>query len=179
MGVYVHETADVSSEAKVGDGTFIWHQAQLREGATLGRNCRLGKDVYIDKNVTVGDDSKIQNGATVYDGVTLEDGVFVGPHVIFTNDLYPGAQPDDWTIVPTLVKAGASLGANATILCGVIVGSYAVVAAGAVVTRDVFDHAQVAGNPAGHRGHSCDCGRPLDENLYRQRDDKTVRIEGA
>ncbi|MEE9197534.1 MAG: DapH/DapD/GlmU-related protein [bacterium] len=178
MGARIHETADVSEEAEVGDGTYVWNQAQIREGARVGRNCRLGKDVYVDKNVIVGDNCKIQNGATLYDGVTLEDEVFVGPHVVFTNDRYPRAQPDDWAIVPTLVRKGASIGANATILCGITIGSYAVVGAGAVLTRDVPDHALFLGNPARQRGYVCHCGRPLDENLYCAYDEKEVRIAG-
>lgn len=179
MGAYVHESAEVSPEAKVGEGTRIWNQAQVREGARLGRNCRLGKDVYVDKNVRVGDNCKIQNGATLYDGVTLEDDVFVGPHVVFTNDLYPRAQPNDWEIVPTLVRSGASIGANATILCGVTIGTFAVVGAGSVVTGDVPDHAIVLGNPARRWGYACHCGRPLDDKLYCAHDDKTLEIEGA
>ncbi len=179
MGIYVHETAEVSKDAEIGEETHIWHQAQVREGARIGHNCRLGKDVYIDKNVVVGDDCKIQNGATLYDGVTVEEAVFIGPHAIFTNDLYPRAQPDDWEIVPTLVKSGASIGANATILCGVTIGAYAVVGAGAVVTQDVPDHALVVGNPARQRGYACTCGRPLDAQHYCAHCDKTVAIEGA
>ncbi len=178
MAVHVHETAEVAEEAEVGDGTYVWHQAQVREGARIGRNCRLGKGVYIDKNVIVGDNCKIQNGATLYDGVALGDRVFVGPHVVFTNDPYPRAQPNDWEVVPTRVKMGASLGANATILCGITIGSYAVVGAGAVVTQDVPDHALVVGNPARQRGFVCHCGRPLDENLYCAYDEKEVRIAG-
>jgi acetyltransferase-like isoleucine patch superfamily enzyme len=178
MVVHSHPTAEISAAAEIGEGTYIWHHAQVREGAKVGRNCRLGKGVYVDKNVIVGDNCKIQNGATLYDGVTLEDEVFVGPHVVFTNDLYPRAHPDDWTIVPTLVKKGASLGANATILCGITIGSYAVVGAGAVVTRDVPDHALILGNPARQRGYVCHCGRPLDENLYCSYDEKEVRIAG-
>lgn len=179
MAVEVHETAEVSPEAIVGDGTTIWHQAQVREGARIGRNCRLGKDVYIDKNVVVGDDCKIQNGATLYDGVTVEDAVFIGPQAVFTNDPYPRARPDDWEIVSTLVKSGASIGANATILCGVTIGAYASVGAGAVVTQDVPDHALVIGNPARQRGFACTCGRPLDAQQYCAHCDKTVAVEGA
>ncbi len=178
MGVHIHDTAEVSQEAKIGDGTYIWHQAQVREGAKVGSNCRLGKGVYIDKNVVVGDNCKIQNGATLYDGVEVASDVFIGPHVVFTNDLYPRAQPDDWKIVPTMVKEGASIGANATILCGITIGSYGVIGAGSVVTQDVPDHAVVVGNPAQLRGYACHCGRPLDENLYCPHCEKEVRIKG-
>lgn len=168
---FIHPTAHISSQAHIGEGTKIWHQAQVREGATLGRNCIIGKDVYIDSNVTIGDNVKIQNGACVYHGVTLEDGVFVGPGVILTNDKLPRAiNPDgtlksdaNWEVSPTLVKRGASLGAGAVILPGVTIGQFAMIAAGAVVTRDVPDYGLVIGNPARLRGFVCPCGRRLQE----------------
>lgn len=176
MAVHIHPTAEIDKRAEVGDGTYIWHQVQVREGANIGRNCRLGKGVYIDKNVKIGNDCKIQNGAVVYDGVTLEDGVLVGPHVTFTNDLYPRAKSEDWEIVPTTVRAGASIGANATIVCGVTIGPYAVVGAGSVVTRDIPSHGLVMGNPARLRGYCCECGRPLDRTMFCSHCDKEVRI---
>lgn len=179
MGVYVHETAEVSPEAEIGDGTYVWHHAQVREGAKIGRNCRLGKDVYIDKNVVVGDHCKLQNGATLYDGLVVGNAVFIGPHVVFTNDPYPRAQPNDWEVVPTLVKDGASIGANATILCGITIGADAMVAAGSVVTHDVPDHALVQGVPARLRGYVCHCGRPLDEKNYCSWDKKVVQVGGG
>ncbi len=179
MGVYVHETAEVSPEAEIGDGTYIWHHAQVREAAKIGRNCRLGKDVYIDKNVVVGDDCKLQNGATLYDGLVVGNAVFIGPHVVFTNDLHPRAQPNDWKIVPTVVQDGASIGANATVLCGLTIGSHAMVAAGSVVTHDVPDHGLVQGVPARLRGYVCHCGRPLDEKNYCSRDKKVVEVGGG
>lgn len=178
MGVHIHDSAEVSEEASIGDGTYIWHQAQVREGARVGRDCTLGKDVYVDKNVVVGDNCKLQNGATLYDGVTLEDKVFVGPHVVFTNDLRPRAQPDDWEIVPTLVRKGASIGANATVLCGVTVGPYAMVGAGAVVTKDVPSHGLVLGNPARLEGYVCDRGHRLDEDMHCPTCSQTVAVEG-
>lgn len=169
--VYIHPTAEVSPEASVGARTRIWRQAHVREGATIGGFCNIGKGVYIDAHVKIGSNVKIQNHVSVFEGVTLEDGVFVGPHVCFTNDLFPRAitrdgrlkSADDWTITPTLVKYGASLGAGAVIRCGVTIGEFALVGAGAVVTRDVPPHALVLGNPARQRGYVCHCARPLTD----------------
>jgi UDP-2-acetamido-3-amino-2,3-dideoxy-glucuronate N-acetyltransferase len=172
-GVRVHPTAEVSPDAVIGDGTSIWHWAQIREGARIGRRCNIGKDVYIDAAVVVGDDCKIQNFATLYRGVTLGNRVFVGPHACFTNDLYPRAVSPDWKIVPTSVENGASIGANATILCGITIGRNAMVAAGAVVTNDVEPHSLVAGVPARIIGWVCDCGRPLDRGMRCAHDGKT------
>jgi UDP-2-acetamido-3-amino-2,3-dideoxy-glucuronate N-acetyltransferase len=172
-----HPTADVSPRATIGAGTRIWHQCQVREGAVLGRNCILSKGVYIDQDVRIGDNVKIQNGVSVYHGVTLEDGVFCGPHCVFTNDLRPRAiKPDgtlkagsDWALSPTLVKLGASIGAHATIVCGVTVGRWAMIGAGAVVTRDVPDYGLVVGTPARLRAFVCPCGEtltPTGETAY-------------
>lgn len=165
MPVRVHPTAEVSPEATVGDGTSVWHWAQIRERARIGRNCNVGKDVYIDFDVVVGDECKIQNFATLYHGLTLGNRVFVGPHACFTNDSHPRAVNPDWRAVPTRVEDGASIGANATILCGITIGRYAMVAAGAVVTKDVPAYALVAGVPAKVIGWVCECGRPLDRQM--------------
>lgn len=167
---YIHPSADVHPDAKVGKNTRIWHHAQVREGAAIGEECIIGKGVYIGAGVRVGNRVKIQNYALVYEGVTLEDGVFVGPHACFTNDLRPRAvNPDgtlqrstDWHIVPTHVGRGASIGANSTIIAGVRVGEWAMVAAGAVVTRDVPPHALVVGVPARLVGYVCYCGQDLE-----------------
>ena len=160
-GYFAHPTAVVEEGAEVGEGTRIWHFAHVRSGARVGRNCNIGKDVYIDAGAVVGDRVKIQNGVSVYRGVVIEDDAFVGPHAVFTNDRYPRSFNEDWELVPTLVRRGASIGANATIVCGVTIGRYAMVAAGAVVTRDVPDHGLVAGVPARLIGFVCFCGRPL------------------
>ncbi len=160
-GPCVHPTAEVSPLARVGEGTRIWHQAQVREGAVVGRDCVLGKGVYVDRDVVIGDRVKLQNGVFVYRGVVLEDDVFVGPGATFTNDRYPRASSPGWQPVPTRVCRGASIGANATIVCGVTVGEHALVGAGAVVTRDVPPRALVVGNPARVVGTVGEDGRPL------------------
>ena len=167
--VYIHPSAEVSPEAQIGDGTHIWRQVHVREGAHIGENCNIGKGVYIDALVHIGSNVKIQNHVSVFEGVTLEDGVFVGPHVCFTNDLYPRAitpdghlkSADDWTVTPTLVKYGASIGAGSIIVCGVTIGPFALVGAGSVVTRDVPAHTLVYGHPAHQHGYVCRCARRL------------------
>jgi UDP-2-acetamido-3-amino-2,3-dideoxy-glucuronate N-acetyltransferase len=166
---FIHPSADVSPEAIIGPGTRIWHQAQVRERATLGANCIVGKGAYVDFDVAIGDNVKIQNGVYVYHGATVQEGVFLGPGVILTNDKLPRAiNPDgslksdaDWEVSPTLIKRGASIGAGAVVLPGVSVGEFALVGSGAVVTRDVPDHGLVYGNPARLHGYVCLCGRHL------------------
>jgi len=173
MVARIHATADVSGEASVGDETHVWHWAQIREGARVGRHCTIGKDVYIDVGVSIGDNCKIQNFATLYRGVEVANRVFVGPHVCFTNDVYPRAVSPDWQVVATKVEDEASIGANATILCGITIGRCAMVAAGAVVTKDVPPHGLVAGVPAKLIGWVCQCGRPLDRNMQCAHDGKS------
>ena len=167
--VSIHPSAEVSPQAHIGDGTRIWRQAHVREHAYVGENCTIGKGVYIDAHVKIGSNVKIQNQVSVFEGVTLEDGVFIGPHVSFTNDLFPRAitpdgrlkSADDWTITPTLVKYGASIGAGAIIVCGVTIGSFALIGAGSVVTRYVPAHGLIYGNPAHQHGYVCRCARRL------------------
>lgn len=160
--VYIHPSAVVSPEARIGPGTKVWVNSQIRERADIGQGCIISKDTYIDYEVRIGARCKIQNGVSVYHGVTLEDEVFVGPAACFTNDLYPRAGADDWQVSATLVKRGASIGANATIVCGTTIGEYAMVAAGSVVTRDVEPYSLVMGNPARHRGYVDQQGRRVD-----------------
>lgn len=146
--VFVHPTASVSPHAQIGNGTKIWINVQIREHAAIGENCIVSKDVYIDHAVKIGDRCKIQNSVSVYHGVTIGNDVFVGPNACFTNDRVPRAFNTDWKITPTVVRDGASIGANATLICGITVGEYAMVAAGSVVTRDVEPYTLVMGNPA-------------------------------
>ena len=166
----VHPTASVHESAQLGSGTRVWDYAQVREGAVIGDECVLGKNVYVDEHVHVGNRVKIQNNASVYSGSTLEDGVFIGPHVCLTNDRLPRAinadgslkSASDWQTGRILVRTGASLGAGAIVVTGVTIGRWAMVGAGAVVTRDVPDHALVVGNPARQIGSVCVCGHRLE-----------------
>ncbi len=169
--VFIHPLAVVDDGAKIGEGTKIWHFAHIRGTASIGKNCIIGKDVYIDADVTIGNNVKIQNGVSVYKGVTIEDDVFCGPHMTFTNDLYPRAFGESWDIITTHVKKGASIGANATIICNTTLGAYCMVGSGSVVTRDVPDHGLVVGNPARLVAYVCECGRPLTNEV--QRNEKT------
>ena len=160
----VHESSYVDEGVIVGDGTRIWHFCHLMTGVRLGRDCRIGQNVVIGPRVTVGDNVKIQNNVSVYEGVTLEDDVFCGPSMVFTNiatprSAFPRNRPED--NLPTVVKRGASIGANATVICGNTIGQHALIGAGAVVTKDVPDYAVVVGNPARQRGWACQCGIPL------------------
>ncbi len=149
----------------------IWHHAQVREKARIGKNCIISKGVYIDAGVVLEDNVKVQNYVSIYHGVIIEDGVFIGPHVCFTNDLFPRAvnpdgtlkTADDWTVVETRIRRGASIGANSTIRCGVTIGEWAMVGAGSVVTRDVPPYGLVYGNPARLHGFVCPCGARLRE----------------
>jgi UDP-2-acetamido-3-amino-2,3-dideoxy-glucuronate N-acetyltransferase len=167
----IHHTAEVSDQAQIGEGTKIWHHVQIREKARVGSNCIIGKGVYVDHDVVIGDNVKIQNGAYLYTGVTVEDGAFIGPGACLTNDRYPRAilpsgelkGVDDWQVEPITIRRGASVGARAVILPGIVVGRFAMVAAGAVVTRDVPDHGLVQGNPARLVGYVCACGRRFTE----------------
>lgn len=179
MSVRIHKTADVSDKASIGDGSSIWHQSQIREGVTIGESCIIGKGVYVDFDVRIGSNVKIQNYVSVFHGVTLEDGVFVGPHVCFTNDLFPRAinpdgsikSGDDWELGETLIKEGAGLGANSTIRCGVTIGKWAIIGAGSVVTKDVPDYGLVWGNPARLHGFVSPSGNKLIE---KSRNDQIV-----
>jgi len=144
----IHPSAIIDSGAEIGDGSMVWVNVQIREGAKIGKNCVLSKDVYVDCNVSIGDECKIQNAVSIYDGVTIESQVFVGPNASFTNDKVPRAFNVDWEITKTLVQKGASLGANCTIICGIVIGEYSMIAAGSVVTKDVLPYTLVAGNPA-------------------------------
>lgn len=164
---FVHSTAIVEENVEISAGTRIWHHAHVRKGAKIGKNCNFGKGVYVDTDVKIGNNVKLENRVSVFHGVTIEDDVFVGPHATFTNDMYPRAFLQEWEVVPTLVKKGASIGAGAVIVCGITLGEYSMVAAGAVVTKDVPPFGLVMGVPARLRGFVCYCGHPLKTIVER------------
>ncbi|MBN2331245.1 MAG: N-acetyltransferase [Candidatus Aenigmarchaeota archaeon] len=160
-GAFVHETATADKGSRIGSGTKVWHYAHVREGAILGSNCVVGHCAYVGEGVKVGSNVKIENKVSIFKGVTIEDDVFIGPHVAFTNDMRPRAHSAKWEVVKTLVKKGASIGVNSTIICGITIGSHSMVGGGSVVTADVPDHGLVYGNPAKLRGFVCFCGEVL------------------
>lgn len=164
---YAHESAYVDEGAIIGEATSIWHYTHIRGSAEIGKNCHVGQNCYVDVNVKIGDGVKLQNNVSVYECVELEDYVFCGPSCVFTNDLTPRAEfpKGNKGYKKTLVKAGATIGANATIVCGHTIGKCALVAAGAVVTINVPDHAIVGGVPAKQIGWVCKCGQRLEEDL--------------
>lgn len=156
---FVHPTACVDEGAKMGEGTKVWHFTHIMSGANIGKNCVIGQNCFISSRAVLGEGVKLQNNVSVYDLITLEDKVFVGPSAVFTNDINPRAPyPKGGKWIPTLVKEGASIGANATLLCGITIGRWSFVGAGAVVTKNVPDYAIVAGIPARVAGWMCECG---------------------
>jgi UDP-2-acetamido-3-amino-2,3-dideoxy-glucuronate N-acetyltransferase len=154
-----HETPVIEQSATVGHGTRIGHRAHVRAGAVIGDDCRIGTNVFVDAGVRIGSRVEIQDNVSVYRGVTIEDEVLVGTSAEFTNDRYPRAVSTTWQVVPTVIHRGATIGANATIVCGNDVGFWATVGAGAVVVNPVQDHELVVGNPADRSGWVCTCGR--------------------
>jgi len=160
---YVHESSYVDDDVEIGDGTKVWHFTHVMRGTRIGRNCSLGQNVLVGPNVKVGNNVKIQNNVSVYDGVVLEDDVFCGPSCVFTNVDRPrsGFPTDRSKYLNTVVKSGATIGANATIVCGHTLGEYCFIGAGAVVTKDVPPYAVLYGNPARVKGWVCQCGEPL------------------
>ena len=159
---FVHESSYVDEGAEIGAGTRIWHFCHVMPRARIGRNCNIGQNVFIGADVVIGNNVKIQNNVSIYTGVIIEDDVFLGPSMVFTNVLNPrGHVPRRDEYQTTLVRRGASIGANATIVCGVTLGRYAFVGAGAVITRDIPDYALVYGNPARVQGWMCQCGIKL------------------
>src|SRR5438067_4876110 len=167
---FIHPTAEVSTQAVLGDGCRVWRQVHIREQAEIGAESVIGAGVYIGQGVHVGRKCKIQNNALLYEGLTLEDGVFVGPQVCFTNDFLPRAvnpdlslkSADDWKVGRTLVKDGASVGAQSVVITGVTIGQWALVGAGSMVSHDVPEHALVYGQPARIHGWVCYCARRLE-----------------
>jgi UDP-2-acetamido-3-amino-2,3-dideoxy-glucuronate N-acetyltransferase len=160
--IFVHDTACVDAGAEVEEGTKIWHFSHVMKGAQIGKNCIIGQNCFVGSRAVLGNGVKLQNNISVYDLITLEDFVFVGPSAVFTNDVNPRAKyPKGGKWIPTTVKKGASIGANATLLCGITVGNWAFIGAGAVVTKDVPDYAIYTGVPARLLGWMCECGEKL------------------
>jgi acetyltransferase-like isoleucine patch superfamily enzyme len=166
--VFVHPQGICESD-QVGEGSRIWAFAHVMKNARIGAHCNIGEGAFVESGAVLGDYVVVKNGVAIWDRVEIESYVFLGPYCVFTNDRIPRSHPDyrtgpgGWE--PTLVRSGATIGANATILCGTTLGQWSFVAAGAVVTRDVPDHAMVAGNPARQIGWACRCGRRLSESL--------------
>jgi Acetyltransferase (isoleucine patch superfamily) len=163
---YFHPTAQIDEDVEIGAGTKIWHFSHIISGSKIGENCSIGQNVVVGPDVTIGNGCKIQNNVSIYKGVTLEDHVFCGPSAVFTNVINPRAEIKRMSeIKPTLVKKGATLGANCTIVCGHTIGNYAFIAAGSVITKDVPDFALMAGNPAKIKDWMCACGYKLNEKM--------------
>ncbi len=167
MSYFVSEHSFVEEDVTIGNGTKIWHFSHIQKGAQIGENCSIGQNVNISNNVKIGNGVKIQNNVSIYEGVELEDYVFCGPSMVFTNDLTPRSKYPKGSdgYKKTIVKYGASIGANATIICGVTIGRCAMIAAGAVVTKNVPNYALMIGIPARQIGWVCECGRTLSEEL--------------
>jgi UDP-2-acetamido-3-amino-2,3-dideoxy-glucuronate N-acetyltransferase len=167
MSYYVHESSYIDKDVVIGEGTKVWHFCHVQEESQIGKDCSLGQNVNIGSRVKIGNGVKIQNNVSVYEGVELEDYVFCGPSMVFTNDLTPRSKypKGPGGFKKTLVRYGASIGANATIVCGNTIGRWSMIASGAVVTKDVPDHALMAGVPAKQIGWVCECGTPLKTGL--------------
>lgn len=167
MDYFVHESSYIDEGASVGKGTKIWHFCHIQKGAKIGERCSFGQNVNVSNNVTIGNYVKIQNNVSIYEGVELEDYVFCGPSMVFTNDLTPRSKypKGNAGYKKTLVKYGASIGANATIVCGHTIGKWAMIGAGAVVTKNVPDYALMAGVPARQVGWVCECGARLKDGF--------------
>ena len=174
---FVHPTSIIDDDVTIGAGTKIWHFSHVQSGAVIGEKCSFGQNVNVSNNVKVGNGCKVQNNVSLYEGVELEDYVFCGPSCVFTNDLTPRAKYPKGRAgyKKTLVKKGASIGANATIVCGSTIGKWALIGAGAVVTSDVPDHALMLGVPARLRGWVCECGDVLSDDLVCDKCGRTYK----
>ncbi len=163
MDYFVHESSYIDEGCEIGSGTKIWHFSHIMKDCKIGKNCNIGQNVVISPTVVIGNGVKIQNNVSLYGGVVLEEGVFLGPSCVFTNVINPRAfieRKDEFR--DTLIKEGASVGANATIVCGHTIGKYALIGAGAVITKDVPDYALMVGNPARVKGYVCKCGNKIE-----------------
>lgn len=176
---FVHESSYVDDDVEIGNGTKIWHFCHIQKGARIGENCSFGQNVNVSNNVKIGNGVKVQNNVSIYEGVELEDYVFCGPSMVFTNDLTPRAKyPKGHAgYKHTLIKTGATIGANATIVCGHELGEWCTIAAGAVITKNVPAHALMAGVPAKQIGWVCECGQVLNDDLECPDCKRTYRMK--
>jgi len=166
MSFFKHERALVHPNAQIGEGSRVWANANILAGAVIGEHCNICDGCYVERGAVIGDHVTVKNGVAVFDGVSLADDVFVGAGVAFINDRNPRShRSDSWVLEKILVKKGATIGANATVMCGVTIGAYAVVGAGCVVIKNVPDYTVVVGNPARVTGYACRCGRSLNDQL--------------
>jgi len=170
----IHPTADVQSK-KIGDGTVIWQYTIVLAGATIGNNCNINSHCFIENEVLIGNNVTLKCGVYIWDGISIEDEVHIGPNVTFTNDLYPRSK-HRFEVSRTIVKHGASIGANSTILAGITIGAFALIGAGSVITKDIPNNSLWRGNPAKQTGYVCDCGYKLDENLHCQQCNSDYKI---
>lgn len=167
MNYFVHQTAVIDTGCIIGDGTKVWHFSHIMPNSTLGKNCNIGQNVVVSPQVVLGNNVKVQNNVSIYTGVICEDDVFLGPSMVFTNVINPRSaiiRKDEYKT--TLVKKGASIGANATIICGVTIGEFALIGAGSVITKDVKSYELVYGNPAKHKGWVSEYGHTLNFNIH-------------
>lgn len=163
---FKHPAALVSPDSRIGAGTRIWAFVNILAGVEIGEGCNICDRCFIEKGVRIGNHVTLKNAVNVFEGITIEDDVFVGANVAFINDRHPRShRKDSWILEKTLIKKGATIGSNATVLCGITVGNYAVIGAGSVVTKDVPDYAIVYGNPARFQGYACSCGKKLGSDL--------------
>ncbi|MBM4171767.1 MAG: N-acetyltransferase [Ignavibacteria bacterium] len=184
MNYFIHESSYVDEKVEIGEGTKVWHFTHIQSNSKIGKNCVLGQNVNIGNNVTIGNFVKIQNNVSVYEGVTLEDYVFCGPSMVFTNIIDPRSkypQVGSKYYIKTIVKEGASLGANSTILCGITIGKYSFIGAGAVITKNVPDYALVIGNPGKIVGWMSEAGQKLNfdsnGNAFCSKSNKKYRLQ--
>ncbi len=187
MKYFQHEKALVSKKAQIGEKTRVWAFTNIQDGALIGRGCNICDGCFVESGAVMGNFVTLKNGIAVFNGITIEDDVFCGANCAFINDRHPRSRrKDHWILEKTLIKKGSTIGTNATILCGITIGEYAVVGAGSVVTKDVAPHTIVVGNPARVKGYACQCGRTLKENLkcpcglnYKLRPHGVLLVEGS